>query len=107
MGSSYVEVPHAVALMTAFLSFSIGCSFMLVFDTVGDTILYCFAHELKRKGHIDSISGGKEEKAGLLSCLSSRHSGVDESSDAEEEPGRYAPRRLQALIEYHRRMSMF
>jgi hypothetical protein len=45
----FVEAKEAVTILGGFISLLIAWSFMSVFDTVADTILYCYAIETKRK----------------------------------------------------------
>lgn len=47
--SWYVADPIRVCLLAACVCFVIAVGFMLVFDMVADTILYCFATEERRK----------------------------------------------------------
>jgi len=47
----YVASPEAVAVAGAVICFTISCTFMAVFDTLADTILFCWA--LDRQYHKD------------------------------------------------------
>lgn len=70
--SWYIEDPIVVCSIAAVICFAVSAGFMIVFDMVADTILYCFATEERRK------------QRGML------HKDV-----------KYAPPSLERLIEKH------
>jgi hypothetical protein len=47
--SWYVNDPVTVCFLAALVCFVIAVGFMIVFDMVADTVLYCYATELRRK----------------------------------------------------------
>lgn len=90
--SSSVGVCFVAGMIGAF----IASGFMSVFDTVGDTILYCFASEQRRR------SSRVDQKAYRTQKTSpSMYSWVfgEEVDDDEPEHVDYAPRKLKELIE--------
>merc|ERR550525_366494 len=102
----YIEDPKVVSFISGILSGLIGFSFMLVFDTVGDTILYCFATEQRRHSQVDFSRKwgltGAAHSGGLFSYLFGSSSSTNsEDSDNEGEKVNYAPPRLRELIEQH------
>jgi len=48
--ATYVAEPVPVTVAAGIISAIIAWSFLIVFDTVSDTVLYCFAIEKKRRG---------------------------------------------------------
>jgi len=91
----YIEDPKLVAVIAAVLSGLVGVSFMLVFDTVGDTILYCYASEQRRRRKVDTLRYKDDDgTVGYFSCF-----GRNTSDEDEERRIRYAPQRLRELIE--------
>jgi hypothetical protein len=102
--STYVEDPRDVALMGGFISFLISACFVVVFDTVGDTILYCYAAEQLRlkaigQGELDEEEGPPaaflEQMARTITCAGPRSKDI---TRAEEEQFLYAPPKLQRAI---------
>eukprot|EP00747_Dinoflagellata_sp_TGD_P186488 gnl/TRDRNA2_/TRDRNA2_43524_c0_seq1.p2 gnl/TRDRNA2_/TRDRNA2_43524_c0~~gnl/TRDRNA2_/TRDRNA2_43524_c0_seq1.p2 ORF type:complete len:709 (-),score=141.28 gnl/TRDRNA2_/TRDRNA2_43524_c0_seq1:113-2131(-) len=67
----YIEQKEFVAIVSGILSALVAVAFMIVFDTVADTVLYCYATEKRRQ----------------------KHTG--------ERMPRYAPTTLQMLIDSH------
>jgi len=51
---TFIEDSTGVALMTGCQAFFISTCFMNVFDTVGETILYCYASEQRRRMKVDT-----------------------------------------------------
>merc|ERR1712048_965470 len=58
----YVSDPVFIAVVSAGISAIIAWAFMVVFDTVTDTILYCFATDTKDGGAHQQTRGLQEEK---------------------------------------------
>merc|ERR1712154_718163 len=68
----YVEDPEIIAVVAALMCCLIGVSFTLVFNVVGDTILYCFATEQRRHARLDHRTYGlqnDETSQGYFSWL--------------------------------------
>lgn len=112
----YVETPKWVALASMMVCAIIGVSFMLVFDTVGDTILYCFAIDSRRQNVLtEAMSGAKqnysddeasEEDEGFFGWVfggaeQAKHDIQAVGQAVFGEPVVYAPPRLRQLIADH------
>jgi len=97
----YVGNPRSVTVIGGLLGAIIGASFMNIFDTVGDTILYCFASEQRRRSMINHEKygdGADVEDPGFFGWLMGT-----EPQPVEEEGMGYAPDGLIALIDRHGR----
>jgi len=96
----YVSDPKPVGFAAGVMSACIGASFMVVFDTVGDTILYCFATEQRRHkqvgAQVDHSRYGTKPDPGMFGFF---FGGEDE--EFEDEKVSYAPPRLRELIAAH------
>lgn len=103
---TYVEDPRDVALMGGIISFLISACFVVVFDTVGDTILYCYAAEqlrLKAMGEREhELEEEEDNEAGAaggflrtITCAGPRNKEVIK---AEAEQFLYAPAKLQRAL---------
>jgi len=81
----------------------IGICFMHVFDTVGDTILYCFASEQRRHAltHPKANSDGEEHGGTWWGWFF----GDDEDTSDEDMQPDYAPKKLKALVDQHNQSS--
>jgi len=113
--SLYVEEPKWVAVAAAIVSGVIAASFMVVFDTVGDTILYCFATDERRHHERRSSSQAmqssrsftsdesSEQEQGFFGWLFGAGESIKEQAESlvMEEKVEYAPPRLRQLIEDH------
>lgn len=89
----YIEEPNIVAFFAAGIGGLVGISFALVFDTVGDTILYCFATEQRRHREVDASKYKEENNTSFFGWLF-----YGEDQEEDEERVDYAPQRLRALI---------
>jgi len=109
----FVEYPKVVALASALFNAVIGLSFMLVFDTVGDTILYCFAMDERRNSSFQGMfSGGydsetseeEDDEPGFFGWLFGAGEEVKNRVKQQMLDPRvdYAPRKLRDLIEEHK-----
>jgi len=105
--NAYLEDPRDVALMGGFISFLISACFVVVFDTVGDTILYCYAAEQLRlksisqreRWHDDEEPPGYVEQMGrTLICAGPRSTRPKAVDLMEEEQFLYAPPKLQRAL---------
>jgi len=100
MGSPYyIEDPKIVAIVAGVAGGIIGVSFTHVFDTVGDTILYCFATEQRRHSQLDHSKYGsqaQDESVGYFGWLLG--GGTDNGAQEEDLRVDYAPQKLRALI---------
>mmetsp|Transcript_35489 Transcript_35489/g.101332 ORF Transcript_35489/g.101332 Transcript_35489/m.101332 type:complete len:637 (+) Transcript_35489:38-1948(+) len=108
--SLYVQEPKWVSLCAGIVSAVIGLSFMIVFDTVGDTILYCFATEqmFHRHKQMQVAANGQlqpEEEDGSNYFWGMFGQGAEEVANFfMEERVVYAPPRLRKLIKDHEEM---
>jgi len=95
----YVSNRIGVCVVVGAQAVFIALCFMHVFDTVGDTILYCFASETRRRGKVDPKAYGDkaEHEASWWGWLV----GEDEDSSDEDLQVNYAPKKLKALVERH------
>eukprot|EP00445_Apocalathium_hangoei_P004825 CAMPEP_0203861470 /NCGR_PEP_ID=MMETSP0359-20131031/13026_1 /ASSEMBLY_ACC=CAM_ASM_000338 /TAXON_ID=268821 /ORGANISM="Scrippsiella Hangoei, Strain SHTV-5" /LENGTH=656 /DNA_ID=CAMNT_0050778705 /DNA_START=101 /DNA_END=2071 /DNA_ORIENTATION=- len=95
----YIQDHRVIGIAASVLSGIIGVSFTLVFDTVGDTILYCFATEQRRHAQLDHKTyGAKDEnRKGYFGWLV----GYEEEVVEEDRRVDYAPQRLRDLISSH------
>mmetsp|Transcript_119518 Transcript_119518/g.372372 ORF Transcript_119518/g.372372 Transcript_119518/m.372372 type:complete len:204 (-) Transcript_119518:347-958(-) len=111
----YIAAPKFVALASMIVSAIIGVNFMLVFDTVGDTILYCFAMDMRRQSLVPQAAYGKgddfdsedsEEDSGFFGWLfGSAHESQDRVRGALGlEPVVYAPPKLRKLVDAHKHL---
>jgi len=98
----YIDNTNLVAVLAGGLAFFISTCFMNVFDTVGETILYCFASEQRRRKNLDKhrvayATGGNNYVA--VSTMTNVWNFFF-GSDSEDEDGHveYAPRMLQQVI---------
>lgn len=82
-------------LIAAFVS----VSFMLVFDTVGDTILYCFATEQRRQANLLDRHKYSDRKASLSTY--EWLFGSNDLSEDEDPHVEYAPTALKKLVDEH------
>jgi len=94
----YVADWKPVAVAAGIISAVIGANFMVVFDTVGDTILYCYAICERRRGHVDHRSFVDKEDGGLFAFA---FGGEQEDDKWATEPVNYTPPALQELIDKH------
>mmetsp|Transcript_1723 Transcript_1723/g.4300 ORF Transcript_1723/g.4300 Transcript_1723/m.4300 type:complete len:640 (-) Transcript_1723:37-1956(-) len=92
----YVQDPMVVSVISGIASGLIAVSFTLVFDTVGDTILYCFATEQRRHNQVDhaKYSQANNQSSSYFSWLL----GSGSATQQEEKRVDYAPRKLRDLI---------
>merc|ERR1712217_839809 len=103
----YVSDPVFIACIAAVISAVIAWAFMVVFDTVSDTILYCYAVNMKEDGAHEATRGIKEgqevQPSNARSCFfgcGRRPPGAEQS---DEEGGRieHAPPELRRLLVDH------
>lgn len=68
---TYVEDPVSVAVISAALCFFVALPFMMVFSTVADTVLFCFAVEAQRAAPDEEMMSLVQAMHApcLLSCL--------------------------------------
>merc|ERR1719223_97531 len=62
----YVADPALCAGVGGFICFLVSVSFMLVFDMVADTMLFCFAQDKKRNGENCSVNFTPSSLASLI-----------------------------------------
>mmetsp|Transcript_7015 Transcript_7015/g.16594 ORF Transcript_7015/g.16594 Transcript_7015/m.16594 type:complete len:192 (+) Transcript_7015:271-846(+) len=106
----FIEFPTAVALASAIFNAIIGASFMVVFDTVGDAILYYFALEEQgmlienTEGHDSEASEDSGAEPGYFGWLfgSTDETDLKEKVRKFERQMQFAPAKLRNLIEEHK-----
>jgi len=77
----FIQDPVMVVIVTAVIVLPIAYCFMIVFDTVADTILYCYATDMKERG-------GKYAPASLQGLMEQYHTAVKDTPDQDEEEER-------------------
>mmetsp|Transcript_33962 Transcript_33962/g.90339 ORF Transcript_33962/g.90339 Transcript_33962/m.90339 type:complete len:643 (+) Transcript_33962:2-1930(+) len=104
----YVTDPFVVVFCAALISFFIAQTFMVVFDVVGDTILYCFVLDQSRKQEQRQLRGGylpaqtEEESwsawlfSGGIRCATGRDGAKAE--DEDEGLVSYTPEAVKDLL---------
>jgi len=104
--SLYISDPLPVVLCATLICFWIASTFMVVFDMVGDTILYCFVVDQKskdeqRQASLEEHDEQPESWASWLFTGGVRCALVGgEDSDRDDEV-HYTPRAVQELIKQH------
>lgn len=95
----YVGNPAGVAAIVGLQAGFISVCFMHVFDTVGDTILYCFASEQRRRSWVDHKAYGSRSELKHRTWWAWLFGG-DSESDGDTTIN-YAPSKLKGMIDLH------
>merc|ERR1712187_594520 len=105
MGSDPVFITAVAAGICGIFAWA----FMVVFDTVTDTILYCFATDIQGGGARESVRDPKEDKraneqsSSARSCFfggGRRPNPAEQSDDSGGRP-EHAPPELRRLLDHH------
>merc|ERR1712183_12087 len=96
----YIDNVTWIAVVGGGLAFFISTCFMNVFDTVGETILYCFASEQRRRRNLDKRRGGLYKSGKTVTGTMTGIWNLFFGSDSEDEDDHvdYAPAKLKEVI---------